>query len=136
MAVLEVRDRGHRHRARKFAEQVTWFLNGMGLPVTSREDSAATRIKLSEAVLDEDWKPQADDGGTIVGLQHWSITTKADFSHDWSGNLNLAERRKGSKDWAAVVGYRRSPALAGEQWVMISLETFAQVLRVTEGLDE
>lgn len=135
--LLEPRDRGLKHRASKFRQSIAFYFAGFGLPVVNRDDVPVEPIKISEALGDADWTPPHDgDAGSLLGLANWSLTTKSDQRHDWSGNLREAERRKGRKRWAAVIGYRRSPARASDQYAMVSLQTLAEVIRVTEGLPD
>ena len=131
MSMLTPRDRGFRWRNLKFATAVAFYLQGAGLPVRLRAEDQRP-LKLSEAILDED--PDFDTG-TLAGLRLWSIFTHSDQRHDWSGNLREAQRAKGTaKKFAAVVQYRRAPATAGEMFVCMDLDTFTQVVAMTEGL--
>lgn len=108
-------------RSLKFRELVGLVLRGEGLNVTHKPGP----VPLSRSILDE-------EHSHIRGLPGWSVLVRHEATRDLSGALDAAMRAAASdsKDKAAVVWRRHeSERTAGESYVVMSLQTFAAVLR-------
>lgn len=123
-------DSRNRYRASRFAAVVSAYLTAWGLNATIRMPGPHKR--LSETFAAE---PEPIETSTLVGLQRFSVSTRADNQLDLSGALNAAERAAAPDRFGVCIQHRRSPALANEHYAVMSLETFAKVARIVEGLE-
>lgn len=128
MSDAPARSRGHRHQAESYRRAVTWYLLGSGLSVQQRETSPE---RLDEAV------GAGTESSDIQGLTEFAVTTSAAHHIDVSSRLDRAVEAavRDRKPWAAAVHYRRGRS-AGEGYVFMRLQDFAEVLRRLEGLPD
>jgi hypothetical protein len=114
-------DRRNILRAQKFRERIELYLRGSDLDVT---------IPPPHRGRDK------SEAGDVFGLAGWSVIVRADYAHDWSGELDAARRaaEQDGRPLAAVVGYRTGDRLASEQYVTMTLADFTEILRKAEGV--
>jgi len=125
-------DSRNRYRASKLAHSVSAFLNAFGLKTEVRLPGPHKRLT---EVFAAEPDLAALERSTLVGLQNFSVSTRADTHLDLSGALNAAEQNAAPGKIGVVVQQRRSPAPANTFFVVLSLESFAKVARIIEGVD-
>lgn len=95
-----------------------------GLPVADRTDGPrAPGAKVTPV--------EASD---IVGLRDWSVLTRAEHSRDLSGNQDAAAlaAEQDGKRWGAVAYLRADSRPTEDSFVVMSISTFAGVLKALE----
>ena len=111
-------------RAQRFRERIETYMQAAGVPIKVRPP----RARISEAFGPDMELSESD----VKGLTSWSIALHSDAAHNWSTEMERAERKaeQDGRPYAAVVGYRSGNRRVGEQYVMLSLATFAHILKL------